>query len=224
MGVRGEVFSTKVSLQNRTYFFNVKENRLGDLYLNMVESRNRDEGGFERQSLILFAEDIQEFLQGFDESLKVMEKAVREKRQGRKAAPPRRERDDAFTERKAASPRRERDGERRERKGFTEERRGRPASDSAKWEGPKREGPKRDSFSRDSVRRELPKREGFKRDSPKREGPRREGAKWDGPRRDGPKREAPKRERPSRDTGRSKFGSKGPESAARKRKVVVKKK
>ncbi|MDR0497174.1 MAG: DUF3276 family protein [Treponema sp.] len=82
MGVRGEVFSTKVALQNRTYFFNVKENRLGDLYLNIVESKNKDEGGFERQSVILFADDLQQFLRGFDESLRVLEKAVREKRRG----------------------------------------------------------------------------------------------------------------------------------------------
>jgi len=82
MGIRGELFSTKVALQNRTYFFNVKENRLGDLYLNIVESKNRDEGGFERQSVILFADDLQEFLGGFDESLRVLEKAVREKRRG----------------------------------------------------------------------------------------------------------------------------------------------
>ena len=80
MGLRGELFSTKVMLQNRTYFFNVKENRLGDLYLNIVESKNRDEGGFDRQSVILFAEDLQQFLQGFDESLKILEKAAREKR------------------------------------------------------------------------------------------------------------------------------------------------
>ena len=85
MGVRGELYSTKVALQNRTYFFNVKENRLGDFYLNIVESKNRDEGGFERQSVILFADDLQEFLKGFDESLRVMEKAVREKRRGRSA-------------------------------------------------------------------------------------------------------------------------------------------
>ncbi|GHV61287.1 hypothetical protein AGMMS49587_05000 [Spirochaetia bacterium] len=80
MGIRGEVFSTTVQLQNRTYFFNVKENRLGDLYLNIVESKNRESGGFERQSVILFADDLQDFLKGFDESLKVLEKAVREKR------------------------------------------------------------------------------------------------------------------------------------------------
>ncbi|MDR2758426.1 MAG: DUF3276 family protein [Spirochaetaceae bacterium] len=88
MGIRGELFSTKVSLQNRTYFFNVKENRLGDLYLNIVESKNRDSGGFERQSVILFAEDLSEFLQGFDEALKVLEKAFREKNRGEHRKPP----------------------------------------------------------------------------------------------------------------------------------------
>ncbi|HON13010.1 MAG TPA: DUF3276 family protein [Treponema sp.] len=81
MGIRGELFSTKVSLQNRTYFFNVKENRMGDLYLNIVESKNKETGGFERQSIVLFAEDLQEFLKGFDGSLKVLEKAYKEKRE-----------------------------------------------------------------------------------------------------------------------------------------------
>jgi hypothetical protein len=85
MGIRGEVFSTRVLLQNRTYFFNVKENRMGDLYLNIVESKNKETGGFERQSVILFADDLQEFLTGFDESLKVLEKAVRERRKTARA-------------------------------------------------------------------------------------------------------------------------------------------
>lgn len=80
MGIRGELFSTRVMLPNRTYFFNVKENRMGDLYLNIVESKNRETGGFDRQSVILFAEDLQEFLKGFDESLRVLEKAERERR------------------------------------------------------------------------------------------------------------------------------------------------
>jgi hypothetical protein len=80
MGLRGELFSTRVLLQNRTYFFNVKENRMGDLYLNIVESKNRDEGGFDRQSIVLFADDLQEFLKGFDESLRILEKEVRQKR------------------------------------------------------------------------------------------------------------------------------------------------
>jgi hypothetical protein len=80
MGIRGEIYSTRVQLQNRTYFFNVKENRLGDIYLNIVESKNKDEGGFERQSVVLFADDLAQFLSGFEESLKVMDKADREKK------------------------------------------------------------------------------------------------------------------------------------------------
>ena len=107
MGIRGELFSTKVALQNRTYFFNVKENRLGDLYLNIVESKNRDEGGFERQSVILFADDLQEFLQGFDESLRVLEKEVREKRRG-KTGGARKDFDDDFAASKAPSSERPR--------------------------------------------------------------------------------------------------------------------
>jgi hypothetical protein len=84
MGLRGELYSTKVILQNRTYFFNVKENRMGDLYLNIVESKNRDSGGFDRQSVILFADDLQEFLKGFDESLRVLEKEIRQRRRSAK--------------------------------------------------------------------------------------------------------------------------------------------
>ena len=93
MGVRGEIFSSKVILPNRTYFFNVKENRMGDLYLNIVESKNKETGGFDRQSVILFSDDLQQFLKGFDESLKVMEKAVREKRHSGGEKPARRDRD-----------------------------------------------------------------------------------------------------------------------------------
>jgi hypothetical protein len=80
MGIRGEIFSTALQMKNRTYFFNVKENRLGDLYLNLVESKNEEGGGFDRQSIVIFADELQDFLGVFDESLKQLEKAVREKR------------------------------------------------------------------------------------------------------------------------------------------------
>jgi hypothetical protein len=86
MGIRGELFSTKLILQNRTYFFNVKENRMGDLYLNIVESKNKETGGFERQSVIVFADDLPGFLGNFDEALKILEKAVREQKRGPKKA------------------------------------------------------------------------------------------------------------------------------------------
>jgi len=90
MGIRGEIFSTRLILPNRTYFLNVKENRMGDLYLNIVESKNKESGGFERQSVIIFAEDLPAFLGEFDKSLKVLEKAAREqKKSGRESSRPR---------------------------------------------------------------------------------------------------------------------------------------
>jgi len=99
MGVRGEIFSNRVILPNRTYFFNVKENRMGDLYLNIVESKNRDNGGFDRQSVILFADDLQAFLGGFEESLKVLEKAVREKKHSGSAKREKENKTQDFTQR-----------------------------------------------------------------------------------------------------------------------------
>ena len=48
MGIRGELFTTQIPVENRTYFFNVKENRLGDVFLQIVESKNTDGAGFDR--------------------------------------------------------------------------------------------------------------------------------------------------------------------------------
>ena len=66
MGTRGEVFSSKAVTPKRTYFFNVKENRTGDLMLNIVESKKGEEDRFERRSLIVFQEDLSPFLDAFD--------------------------------------------------------------------------------------------------------------------------------------------------------------
>ena len=243
MGVRGEVFSTKVSLQNRTYFFNVKENRLGDLYLNIVESRNRDEGGFERQSVILFAEDLQEFLQGFDESLRVMEKEVREKKRGKSAgAPPRRDRETGFREgakTRSKAPwdkapwdkaprdtssrdRGPRDGNSRDRGPRESNSRDRGPKTAQRERKPRSPGPGFfDSFEERGGERRTPGTEGRK----SRQGDRDFKPRFDkhpgparSPGRERPTRErsGPKRERPARERP-------GKDAAPRKRKVVVRK-
>jgi len=64
MGLRGEIFSSRAITGRRTYFFNVKENRHGDIFLNLVESKKNSETDFERHSLIVFNEDLDNFLQG----------------------------------------------------------------------------------------------------------------------------------------------------------------
>jgi len=159
MGVRGELFSTKIILPNRTYFFNVKENRMGDLYLNIVESKNRETGGFDRQSVILFADDLQEFLKGFDESLKVMEKAVRDKRH--------------FT------PARDEKSYRREKPDRDEkEKREFPAEKKARKERQPRSG--EGHFKKDRTARGHDRPEGAKRESGRYNGGRNEGARHGG--------------------------------------------
>ena len=61
MGIRGELFSTRYSSPKRTYFFNVKENRKGDMFLNIVESKKQGEDDFERHSVLIFDEDLEQF-------------------------------------------------------------------------------------------------------------------------------------------------------------------
>ncbi|MBN2736597.1 MAG: DUF3276 family protein [Spirochaetales bacterium] len=74
MGLRGEIFSEKTSSGKRTYFFNVKENRNGDLFLNIVESKKNGENEFERFSIIVFEEDMDVFVQGFNKTVNFIRK------------------------------------------------------------------------------------------------------------------------------------------------------
>jgi hypothetical protein len=82
MGQRGEVFSSRATTPKRTYFFNVKENRFGDLFLNIVESKPHSESDFERQSIVVFREDLDGFLQGLEGAVRFLKK---QREQGRKA-------------------------------------------------------------------------------------------------------------------------------------------
>jgi hypothetical protein len=81
MGIRGELYSTRVSCNGRTYFFNVKENRMGDMFLTVVESKPTETEGFERRSVVVFREDMTDFVKAFQDALSFMEKPE----QGKKA-------------------------------------------------------------------------------------------------------------------------------------------
>ncbi len=70
MGQRGEVYSTRLVKNDRTYFFNVKENIYGDMFLNLVESKGTpDNDRYIRQSIIVYQEDLGEFLKELQKSL-----------------------------------------------------------------------------------------------------------------------------------------------------------
>ena len=72
MGQRGEVYSTRLVKNDRTYFFNVKENIYGDMFLNMVESKGTPESEkYIRQSIIVYQEDLGEFLKELQKSLRI---------------------------------------------------------------------------------------------------------------------------------------------------------
>lgn len=67
MGKRGELFTEKLFSGNgsKTYFFNVKENRFGDYFLNFVESSKNESGRFIRYSIIVFEEDLDLYSKDF---------------------------------------------------------------------------------------------------------------------------------------------------------------
>ena len=68
MAHRGEVFSWRMTSANdkRTYFFNLKENRTGDLFLSVVESKKHGESDFERHQVVVFEEDFLAFQNGIE--------------------------------------------------------------------------------------------------------------------------------------------------------------
>jgi hypothetical protein len=77
--MRDELFTTKVLLENRAYFFNVKENRMGDVFLQVVESKSKNGEDFDRRAIVVFADDMQQFCKGLDDSLSFIEKDRRER-------------------------------------------------------------------------------------------------------------------------------------------------
>jgi hypothetical protein len=67
MGRRGEIFTRKIFVKDgdKTYFFNIKENRYGDKFLNLVESSKKETEMFVRNSIMIYQEDLAPFMEGF---------------------------------------------------------------------------------------------------------------------------------------------------------------
>lgn len=83
MGLRGELFSTRVARENRTYFFNVKENRLGEMFLTVVESKHSSDGTFERHQVMVFQEDFPDFAEAMEKVIGFMKKERYKRATGR---------------------------------------------------------------------------------------------------------------------------------------------
>lgn len=80
MGKRGELFTEKVFSENdsKTYFFNVKENRFGDYFLNIVESSKNENDRFDRYSIIVFEEDLDIFVTEFNKAVDIVKEKLEE--------------------------------------------------------------------------------------------------------------------------------------------------
>ncbi len=76
MGRRGEIFTRKIFVKEgeKTYFFNIKENRYGDKFLNIVESSKKDTEVFIRNSIMIYKEDLDPFMEGFTLSQQHLQK------------------------------------------------------------------------------------------------------------------------------------------------------
>lgn len=67
-----ELFSEKVSVGNRTYFFDVKESVGGVKYLVITESKKLNEGTRKRNRIMIFQDNMSAFNDGFIKALEFM--------------------------------------------------------------------------------------------------------------------------------------------------------
>ena len=64
-----EVYSDRLDRGNRTYFFDIKKNDYGDLYLKISE-RKKTESGFDHYRLMVFEKDLNDFVEAFEKLLR----------------------------------------------------------------------------------------------------------------------------------------------------------
>ncbi len=68
-----EIYSNSIRAGKRTYFFDVRKTRGGELFLTITESKKimKDEGNFhfEKHKIFLYKEDFEKFSNGLKEAL-----------------------------------------------------------------------------------------------------------------------------------------------------------
>jgi len=68
-----EIYSNSIRAGKRTYFFDVRKTRNGEMFLTITESKKimKDEGNFhyEKHKIFLYKEDFEKFSGGLNEAL-----------------------------------------------------------------------------------------------------------------------------------------------------------
>jgi Protein of unknown function (DUF3276) len=62
-----ELYSTKILAGTRTYFLNLKEDRKGNKYLVIKESKRTQDGTFEKHQIIIYQEDFAKLTTGLND-------------------------------------------------------------------------------------------------------------------------------------------------------------
>jgi hypothetical protein len=77
-GYKDEIYSNSVRAGKRTYFFDIKSTRGGDLYLTVTESKKKftDDGKFhyEKHKIFLYKEDFEKFQDGLTDVIGEIER------------------------------------------------------------------------------------------------------------------------------------------------------
>lgn len=65
---KNEIYTNKIIKGSRTYFFDIKKSENGDLYLKISENK-KSQNGYEHYRLMVFEEDLKDFVEAFEKSL-----------------------------------------------------------------------------------------------------------------------------------------------------------
>jgi len=61
------IYSKKLMVGNKTYFFDIRETQAGDKYLQITETRLKEGGERHRSSIVIFKEHFKDFHQALNE-------------------------------------------------------------------------------------------------------------------------------------------------------------
>lgn len=74
MSHQEELFIRMIRAGRRTYFFDVKENRQGGIYLVISERKSSEEGPAEHFRVMVFPEDVQNFMNALGEAVEFVKR------------------------------------------------------------------------------------------------------------------------------------------------------
>ncbi|MCB9196477.1 MAG: DUF3276 family protein [Flavobacteriales bacterium] len=77
-GYKDEIYSKSVRAGKRTYFFDIKSTRGGDLYVTITESKKKFNADgkffFEKHKIFLYKEDFEKFSEGLNDVIEEIDK------------------------------------------------------------------------------------------------------------------------------------------------------